>query len=111
MQSGGSAFVDLPRGGALNVTIKVVLRTGRASGHGIGIYDLSTKISEVLPDSPAAKAGLQAGDVLLAIDGRSVTELDPDSASALLDNHAPGAMSLSVQRAGAPINVTLTLPR
>ncbi|PZR06679.1 MAG: hypothetical protein DI536_29625 [Archangium gephyra] len=111
VQSGGSAFVDLPRGGALNVTIKVVLRTGRASGHGIGIYDLSTKISEVLPDSPAAKAGLQAGDVLLAIDGRPVTELDPDSASALLDNHAPGAMSLSVQRAGAPINVTLTLPR
>jgi C-terminal processing protease CtpA/Prc len=45
-------------------------------------------ISEVEKDSPAAKAGLQAGDVIVAIDDEKVVEAD--DVSELVEDHKPG---------------------
>ena len=39
----------------------------------VGIYGQRPVVGEVLPDTPAARAGFTAGDALGAIDGRSVT--------------------------------------
>jgi regulator of sigma E protease len=39
----------------------------------VGIYGQRPVVGEVLPDTPAARAGFTAGDVLGAIDGRSVS--------------------------------------
>jgi regulator of sigma E protease len=41
-------------------------------GHPVSEADSTTIIGYVLPDSPAQKAGLQAGDKILAVDGKPV---------------------------------------
>lgn len=44
-----------------------------AVGHPVSESDLTTVIGYVQPDSPAGKAGLQAGDKILEVDGRRVS--------------------------------------
>jgi putative serine protease PepD len=57
------------------------------------------KISQVQPTSPATQAGLQAGDVVTAIDGRTVTSTDQFIAN--IDNYAPGqTVTLTINRQG-----------
>lgn len=111
-QSGRQTFVDLPRGGEKDVTVKVVVSAGHgASGHDVEFASPALVITGVQPDSPAAQAGLQAGDALVAVDGVPVLELGPQAVFALLDNRPPGAvMTVGVERAGTPINAVLTLP-
>jgi len=46
------------------------------------------RVQQVMPDSAAAAAGMQAGDVIVALDGEAVTDLR--SFSALLKARAPG---------------------
>ncbi len=38
--------------------------------------DGKARVAQVLPDSPAAKAGVQIGDVILTVDGQSLPEFD-----------------------------------
>src|SRR5207245_971671 len=44
-----------------------------AVGHPVGESDVTTTIGYVMPDSPAAKVGLQPGDKIREIDGQRVT--------------------------------------
>jgi membrane-associated protease RseP (regulator of RpoE activity) len=66
-------------------------------------------ISQVTPDSPAAQAGLQAGDVITAVDGTAVNA-DHDLAT-LIKQHKPGdEVTLTVSRGlQEPQQVKLTL--
>jgi S1-C subfamily serine protease len=65
-------------------------------------------ISEVEAGSPAADGGIEAGDVIVAVDGFAV-----DGASGLvaaIRDQAPGdGIELSVVRDGAPVDVSVTL--
>jgi hypothetical protein len=69
------------------------------------------QVSEVVSDSPAAAAGLQPGDLIIAIDGAPVTpELE---LAAVIAEHKPGdQLTLTVQR-GKPeaseLEITVTL--
>ncbi len=63
-------------------------------------------ISQVMPEGPAALAGLQVGDVLLAVDGVPV-EAAPEALQRL--RGAPGStVVLKVRRAGAERSVSVT---
>jgi regulator of sigma E protease len=44
-----------------------------AVGRPVGESDVTTVIGYVMPDSSAAKVGLQAGDKILAVDGKKVS--------------------------------------
>src|ERR1700746_2503034 len=43
-----------------------------AVGHPVSEGDSTTVVGDVMPDSPAQKVGLQAGDKILAVDGKGV---------------------------------------
>lgn len=65
-------------------------------------------LSQVAANSPATKAGLLPGDVIVAVDGQKVDDAYPLTAS--LIGHAPGdVIKLQVERSGKVSSVALTL--
>jgi serine protease Do len=65
-------------------------------------------VSDVVSGSPAAKAGLKAGDVIVSADGRSVA--DGDALTHTVSSKAPGAtMEIAAIRDGAEKNFTVHL--
>lgn len=67
----------------------------------------SPQISRILPDSPAAAAGIQANDVLLSIGTRRIADY-ADAANAFFYLVPGQPVSVKLQRAGTPLEFTLT---
>ncbi len=66
------------------------------------------RIESVLPDSPAARAGLTGGDRLKSIDGRQITDLR--SYANILRELSPGeTITIEVERDGETLEMTATL--
>jgi carboxyl-terminal processing protease len=82
---------------------------GNFSGVGISIQvDDKTKlleVNEVIPDGPADKAGLQAGDIITQIDDKSTKGLATDQDAKLLRGEKGSVVKLTIERAGAAIPV------
>jgi serine protease Do len=65
-------------------------------------------IADVSPNSPAAKAGLERGDIVLEVNGEKVT--GPDDLSVRISQMAPGTVAhLQVYRNGQTKNVDVML--
>jgi S1-C subfamily serine protease len=80
---------------------------GVAMGDATGGQD-GAVVQEVTPDSPAARAGLQAGDVVVSIDGKAVQ--DRSELVAAIRGHKPGdKVTLGVVRGGNETTITATL--
>jgi S1-C subfamily serine protease len=62
----------------------------------------------ILPDSPAAKAGLQSGDVILAVDGAQIDD-SHDLSLLILPHRAGDTITLRVLRGSTTRDVQLTL--
>jgi len=60
-------------GPAMNFLLAIVLLAAIAVLYGVP-SQVSTRIDKVVPGDPAAQAGLRPGDVILAIDGRTMTD-------------------------------------
>ncbi len=65
-------------------------------------------LQEIVPGSPASRAGLQAGDVIVAIDGQPVDDRHP-LVSLLLEHVAGETITLDILRNGETFQTTLTL--
>ncbi|MFE4262370.1 S41 family peptidase [Streptomyces sp. NPDC056883] len=83
-------------------------------GHwtGVGLWagrlrDGRIEIDRVQPDSPAARAGMRAGDRLLSIDGQGVTGLKVAEVVALLRGEAGTPVELKLTRGGADVTETV----
>ena len=80
---------------------------GDFGGTGIVIQiDEATKlisVSNVVPDGPADKAGVQQDDLITAIDGTSTKGLTIQQASSKLRGKEGTSVTLSIQRSGAAI--------
>src|SRR5699024_693710 len=57
-------------------------------------------IVEVTDGSPAAEAGIQAGDILIAVDGTDVTSMTVTEAAALIREGENDTINLTVEREG-----------
>jgi serine protease Do len=105
-------------------TVETLIRDGKVShGHiGIGIADITPEnakffdetnatggvVTQVEPDSPGAKAGLQIGDVITAIDGQKVS--DAGELQVLVGQKRPGSkITLNVLRDGKSMTIPVTL--
>jgi serine protease Do len=64
-------------------------------------------VLEVMEDTPASKAGLKSGDVILSVGGKDVANTD-ELRDALSDRDE-GAVDLRVLRNGAPQTISVTL--
>jgi membrane-associated protease RseP (regulator of RpoE activity) len=73
----------------------------------IGVPAPTTTVDRVSDDSPAAAAGVEPGDTIVAVDGAAVSEWD-DVRVALREN--PGeAIPITLQRDGSEVTVNATL--
>jgi S1-C subfamily serine protease len=70
-------------------------RFGRSSG---------LRVAEVVPDGPAARAGLRAGDLLLAASGRPVSNAQ-DLQRLMFDDAIGKPLPITVMRNGALVDV------
>jgi C-terminal peptidase prc len=88
---------------------------GNFSGVGIAIrVDDDTKllrVTDVIPDGPAEKSGLQPGDVILTIDGRSTKGLTSDEDAKLLRGKEGTIVHLGIERQGAPLSNAVAVTR
>lgn len=76
--------------------------SGQVSGIGIRIRrDVNSGdviIAEVLENSPAARAGVQQGDLLLMVDGQSTARLGVDAISGLIRGDVDSQVTLTLKR-------------
>jgi putative serine protease PepD len=89
-----------------------LITSGKATHPFLGIYleqaNGGAKIARVTSGSPAADAGLKAGEVITAIDGHSVS--GPDAVIAAVSSHKPGdQITLTVGNGSSTSDVTATL--
>lgn len=88
------------------ITAVLLSLAAPVSAHQANIGDAGI-IESVVPGSPAAAAGMLAGDRLISLDGRTIaTQSD---LQAVMGAHAPGdRVPLLVVRDGEPVDLTLT---
>jgi carboxyl-terminal processing protease len=88
-----------------------------ASFGGVGVqlaFDPATKqwrAETVFPGAPAARAGLQNGDVIVAVDGTPLAGLSDDRVSAALRGAVGSTVQLAVTRAGVALPAPLAIVR
>lgn len=71
----------------------------------------TTVIAEPYDNMPAAKSGLQIGDLIQSINGTSVIGMSSDSVSNMLRGEAGTKLTIEVERPGAKQPVTIKLER
>lgn len=69
-------FVIIAAGPFVNVLTCLLLLFALYSTTGVPFRDVSATINEVLPHTPAARANLQSGDIIIAINGTSFSGWD-----------------------------------
>ncbi len=67
----------------------------------------SVRISYVLPGTPAERAGLHVGDVIVAVNGSTTKGLTVEGVSSMLRGKAGTVVSVSVRRSGIPSVVSI----
>jgi carboxyl-terminal processing protease len=78
------------------------MTTGQYAGIGATVRDIDGKmvITEPYQDSPAMKAGIRAGDVIIAVNGTKVDSKNSDDISKFLKGQPGSAVKITVQHYG-----------
>ena len=88
------------------------MTSGNYGGIGVEVAteDGMIRIISPLDQTPAARAGILAGDLIVAIDGASLRELPPSRAAEKLRGPTGSAVELTLMRSNReqPLNITLT---
>ena len=95
-------------GHANNAYVGVSLDPTVSGGAAIAQNSTTAGSSPIVPGSPAAKAGLQAGDLITAVNGTAVASVNQFVAT--IANYAPGdTVTLTVNRNGQNKQIKVTL--
>lgn len=81
---------------------------GAGIGVEIALRDGYVRILRTLPDNPARKAGILAGDIIYKIDGEEIWDQDNEAIANKLRGEAGSKLSLTVVRNGAEKTFELT---
>jgi carboxyl-terminal processing protease len=87
---------------------------GAYEGIGVEVMQLpdrSLRVVSPIDGTPAARAGIKAGDVIVAIDGKPIEADNADSASISLRGPPGSAVKLSVVRDGVDAPIIITVKR
>ena len=112
-ESGGNDGVGFAIGVDTVKTVATALAAGEDIDHaylGVSLEDAGDgpRVAAVNDGSPAATAGIRAGDVIVAIDGDAVAS--SDDLRAAIDGLAVGdEVTITVQREGEPEEIDVTL--
>jgi regulator of sigma E protease len=109
-KSRGTRFFVLVAGSVMNLVLALVLFSATFmigaptpyEGPGAGIY-------YVAPNSPAAQAGMKAGDTIVRIDGQQVVQIE--QAVDLIKQHLGQPVQVVVQRDGQELPAMEVIPR
>lgn len=87
--------------------------TGTYGGIGLNVNrrDGILTVIEPLPGSPADKAGVQMGDRLVAIEGKSTDDMLPEEVGRVVRGPAGTKVLLTLERAGMPKRIKVTVTR
>ena len=88
----------------------VVLPAAARTWHGLWSNDAETGalVATVDPDGPAARAGLQRGDIILGVDSAAI-ENHRDFLEAIRDNGVDDTLKLELRRGTAAVSLELTV--
>lgn len=80
---------------------------------GIGVYIYKDKENNLIvlapmENSPAEEAGIEAGDIILSIDGENCNEMDINVASSKIKGEAGSTVELEIQRGTETLKKTVT---
>jgi carboxyl-terminal processing protease len=83
---------------------------GRFSGIGVAVEPVRAglRVSQVFDSSPASRAGLQAGDVIVAVNGQVLSRLPSDRGEQLIKGPAGTDVRITYVRGGKHTPVTIT---
>lgn len=87
--------------------------TGNYGGLGIQIdvRDGWIVVVAPLPQTPAERAGIEAGDLIVGVDGKSTQDFNQDQALKTLRGAPGSSVELQVRRPGTPAVLTFTIKR
>ena len=72
----------------------------------IGRSVATSTIGQIVADSPAAHAGLLAGDTIRTIDGTTIASFD--DVKRIISSHPGREITIGIERAGAPVTIHAT---
>jgi len=86
---------------------------GKYNGIGAPIrtYEGEITVTQIFADSPAQKAGLKAGDVIVGVDGKSTIGKDRDAVDNILKGFPGTSVELTVKRPGVSQQQKINLTR
>lgn len=92
------------RGNYFGVGMRIAARPDKSG-------KMVTVVDEPLPGSPAFRAGLRPGDVIVAVNGKSTANIDTTAVANLLRGPRGTQVRVSVAREGSPKPLEFTLTR
>jgi len=95
-------------GVAMNILLAVVIFWGIIYYQGKTVRPV-TEVGYVAPESPAAKAGFQAGDIIVNVNGRTATHWE-EIENFVYSEALTGNLTLSIRRDGHPMTISMAQP-